>query len=597
LARIETAVGLAAGPVPQDAGPRPGLFERLAEEPALLELAFLATLGIVAAWVILRLRARVRACAEEQSLGDVVFGLALAEDEQWEAAFPCLERACAADPGRASTRLARARAMTALGRRSEAHAEHLALRRMRGPAWERNERGLRDALAESAEGATRGPATKPGTPVCDVGVRPVSAAARSAPHGDAPMQVRLRRVEDPEGLLRAIRAEPDHVQALCSAPGAHHVEDVAALGPVAVAPSLLRAARAGADASHLRAIVAALPPELGPALVEVARGLEPFPAEPLRSLLLVIGKRGAPALAKELVRADRRVRHVLIDVFLGMADVAVFEQVLDAVPLIDVVQRCNEVPEDVLVPFLASLPESHFAFDALLPDGGFVRDRAVLRAIPDAFARRSLEALLARRGVARSLCTELVLALVDPRLATVAGRLLDQFGEPALGPLVLAFADAELSTDVRAAVRVRLVAAGPQAVDPLCACFGAHPTELDQDVVDVLAELGDPAVPLLRDACMERGLRARLSPGWRRRASHRRAMMVRVLGTIGSMQARAALTTIRAAESDPEVLLRIAQALHRLDADRNVVAIPRPDPDAQAGVIEPRDQQEADERG
>lgn len=577
MASFDTAEASVATGGPQQAGPRPGLFERLAEEPALLELAFLAAIGLFAGWVILRLRARARACEEERAVGDLVFGLVLAEDGQWDAALPRLEQARSADPGRASVRLARARVLLALGRSEEAHAEHLALRRQRGPDWTRNEEGLRAALRASEGDAGdaaggMGPAT--GTVgrslaasrlAADEALRPVSAAARTAVVD--PPRRRLERITDPGAIWDAIRADPDHVERLCAAPGPHHVEDVVALG-VEAAPSLLRAAMAGGDAAHLAAVVRAIGPSIGPALVEAARSNDRFPEAELRSLLSALGPEGAGPLASHLGSADRRLRHALIDVHLGMADVAVFERVLDAVPLVDVVQRCNAVQGSVLVPFLASLPEGHFLFDMLLPDGGFVRDAAVLAAIPGSTAPEALERLLARRGAARSLCSDLVRALVDPDLAAVAGRLLDGFGERAIGPMVLAFADPELGEDVRAAIRVRLVGMGAAAVGPLCGCVGAHPTELDADVVSVLAAIGDAAVPALRDACLERGLLARLNPGGRRRGAHRRAMAVRALGRIGSMQARAALTTLRAHESDPEVLLRISQALHRLDDTR-----------------------------
>lgn len=565
----------------QEVGPRPGLFERLAEEPALLELAILATIGLVGSWLFLRLRAMARECVERRALGDLVFGLTLAEDRQWEAALGRLDRACQADPSRVSVRLARARSLNALGRSEEAHAEHLSIRRVAGTGLSRNEDGLRAAhlaaTGREIESAPEGPVVSAERGAA--ALRPVSAAARRpAPEIGLVEGLTLRRLEDPDAVWEAIRADAEHVQRLCAAPGPHHVEDVAALG-VDAAPHILRAAVEGADTDHLAALVSAVGPRIAPALVEASRGFETFPGDALRVLLSALGAGAAATLQAQLGSADRGLRHVLIDVHLGMADVDVFEHVLDVVPLVDVVQRCNELPERVLVPLLAALPAGHFAFEVLLPDGGFVRDAAVLRAIPEARAPLALEALLARRGAARSLCTVLVRALVEPDLAAVAGRLLDGFGEQALGPLVLAFADPGLSADVRAAVRERLVAAGASAVEPLCGCFGAHPTELDGDVVSVLAEIGDGAVPLLRDSCLDRGLRARLPfVGGRRRSAHRRAMVVRALGAIGSLQARAALTTLRAGESDPEVLLRIAQALHRLDGRGPVVPIPRPSP-------------------
>ncbi|MEY2982473.1 MAG: hypothetical protein RL562_2700 [Planctomycetota bacterium] len=578
---IDTASAWFARTEPQQAGPRPGLFERLAEEPALLELACLAALGLLGGWVVLRLRARVRAFQEAQALGDLAFGLALAEDKQWSAALPRLEQALLSFPARPSLRLARAQVLTALGRSGEAHAEHLALRRLGGLGSPRNEEGLRVALQQTADGATQsGPGPKPRSAASGA-FRAVSVAARAAPVVAGPGPIELRRLEDLESLWNGIRADPDHVKRLCAAPGPHHVEDVAALGAGA-APSLLRAALEGGDRAHLASLVAALGPAIGPALLEAGRGMTPFPAEELRFLLSALGVRGVDGLSVQLANSDRRVRHVLIDVHLALADVTLLDRVLDAVPLVDVVQRCNELPEHVLVPFLAALPEEHFAFEILLPDGGFVRDRAVLRAIPTARAPLALEGLLTRRGAARSLCTELVLALVDPERSAVAERLLDRFGEHALGPLVLAFADAEQASDVRQAVRRRLVMAGPAAVRPLCACFGAHPTELDADVIAALAAIGDVGVPILRDTCLERGLLGRLNPGSRRRGVHRRAMVVRVLGAIGTMQARAALTTIRAHETDSEVLLQIARALHILDVPGRTLPSPGPEPSSRS---------------
>ena len=604
---FHTARALDARSEPQQIGPRPGLFERLAEEPALLELALLAAVGLVVGWLFLRLRARARAHQEEKALGDLVLGLVLAEDRQWEASLPRLEEALAAEPGRVSVRLARARALHGLGRHEEAHAEHLGLRRTRGPGWHRNELGLAAAL-RAAAGETSGP---PGgalsgldrgrdsrtESVSDTAseLRAVSAAARASASAVDEARVRLRPLGDPQRTWEAIRADREHVERLCAVAGPHHVEDVAALG-VEAAPSLLRAAIGGGDMGHLAEIIAAIGPAIGPALLEAARAVDPFPGDALRALLSALGASGADALAPHLGNADRRLRHVLIDVLLGTGDVDAFERVLDAVPLVDVVQRCNEVPEQVLVPFLAALPDAHFLFEVLLPEGGFVRDRAVLRAIPVARAPGALERLLVRRGAARSLCSELVQALVDPDVAGVAGRLLDGFGVQALGPMVLAFAHPELAPEVRAAVRVRLVGAGAAAVEPLCACFGAHPTDLDGDVVAVLASIGDVAVPAMRDSCAGRGLLARWSPAGRRRGAHRRAMVVRALGAIGSMQARAALTTLRASESDQEVLLRIAQALHRLDQRRPALEIPRPDRNPVADEREPI-AREVDERG
>ncbi|MGA0870126.1 MAG: hypothetical protein ACO3UM_14455, partial [Planctomycetota bacterium] len=101
-------------------------------------------------------------------------------------------------------------------------------------------------------------------------------------------------------------------------------------------------------------------------------------------------------------------------------------------------------------------------------------------------------------------------------------------------------------------------------------------------VIAALAAIGDVGVPILRDTCLERGLLGRLNPGSRRRGVHRRAMVVRVLGAIGTMQARAALTTIRALETDSEVLLQIARALHILDVPGRTLPSPGSEPSSRS---------------
>jgi len=79
----------------------------------------------------------------------------------------------------------------------------------------------------------------------------------------------------------------------------------------------------------------------------------------------------------------------------------------------------------------------------------------------------------------------------------------------------------------------------------------------------VLVQLTDKAVPALQAGYTRPGWVERLTVGMIRRGSNRRVQIIRVLSTIGTEQAMSALRALRLEETDPDLKLRLQQALHR----------------------------------
>jgi hypothetical protein len=693
--------------MPQQAGPRSTLLERIAEEPALVQLLVVVALGLLAALVGAHLVRRVREARERRGTRDYLLAVEQALCGDLPAAARRLETVVRDDPQNLTARLLQAEALTALGRPADAHREHLAVQRSCARPMPRNEIGLARALlavgrageaaalverrfgqrprdpralhlafdaasatgrdAEAAElGAARAATLERGDARDAVVARTVAhaarafdgalaagerraaeralaAARRAAGEADptvarlaarwdrlrdalpAPAEAQapdpallpalpgllrdptvgadragLAALDQPSRILDAIEANRAHVQRLGAAfragePGA--ADALAELGEGAVPELFAQALAAGpADRSGPALFAQLGPAAVGPLLDafeawrSTQRGLVRGRAvDVLARLLVAVGPGARPTLEARLGSVDRDLRRALVDFYLGLCDPEAFDVLADALPPVELVQRLNEVDEGLLVPFLACLPDGHIALEVLLQDGGFARDLAVLDAIPAACAPQALEALLLRRGCGRSLVAALIERIDDRALAPVARRLLDAAGPRARAALVLAFADLDAAPTRRAALADRLVAAGPAAVLPLCGCFGAGPTPLDAEVVAVLARIGDAAIPALRDAYRQGGLLERLAGPFARRRTHRREMLIRSLGALSSLAARTALAALRERETDPDLALRLAQALHRLDERGPRLAAP-PDRTADA----PSDARSAD---
>lgn len=402
-------------------------------------------------------------------------------------------------------------------------------------------------------------------------------------HAEADEPALFVAVATPGHLADAIEANAAHVKravrlALAAAPGP--TGHAARLGVVQLADRAvgeLLAAACSSDAATADAAIALLQqlgPTITPALFGAADELEDGRLLPLLGAPVahVVGRvvqgfdRAAlPHIETLFSSARPSSRKILIDYFLGLADPHEFRIVLERFPPLEILHRLNKIDAAVLRRFLQAVPPDHFVADVLLLEPTFYRDDEVLAAIPGARHPEALERVLVQRGPSRTLTAELLRALGDAALQPVALRVLRAFSDRVLDHLLSAFVDRDRSSEVRARLAEVLAGLGPSAVDRLCASFGPEPTSLDDELRSVLTSMGDRAVPALQAAYVRPGLMERLTVGLFGRGGNRRAQIVRALASIGSPAARSALQSLRDAESDPNLKLRLQQALHRLD--------------------------------
>ncbi|MBL8748332.1 MAG: hypothetical protein JNK78_04175 [Planctomycetes bacterium] len=321
-------------------------------------------------------------------------------------------------------------------------------------------------------------------------------------------------------------------------------------------------------------VLRAMGPAIAPALFAASDALE-------QSRLLPIGSRSPAALVGRIVQGfDRSAlphvgalfasarpdhRKILIDFFLGLADLAEFQIVLERFPPLEIVHRLNKTDDEVIRRFLQALPPGHFVAESLLLEPAFHREDAVLRAIPGASHPEVLRQVLLRRGASRSTTEALIGALGDDTLADHAQGLLVALGTQVLDHVLGAYTDLEISAGERARLAAVLRSLGSASTGRLCASFGPEPTLLDDELRAILVAIGDVAVPGLEEAYGQSGWLERVSIGLISRHTNRRVQIIATLRTIGSSRAIAALRTLVAQERDDNLRLRLQQALHDVD--------------------------------
>jgi hypothetical protein len=390
-------------------------------------------------------------------------------------------------------------------------------------------------------------------------------------------------VEAPAHLADAIEANLAHVRrtvrAALAAPAGKDGEAlrhaVTQLGDRAVG-ELLAAACSGDEPTTDAAIalLQQLGPPITPALFAAADELEdrrllPIGGGPIAHVVgrVVQGfdRQALPHVEALFASARPSSRKILIDYFLGLADPNEFQIVLERFPPLEILHRLNKIDGAVLRRFLQAVPEDHFVAEVLLLESTFYREDELLAAIPGAARPDTLERVLVQRGPSRTLTNELLRALGDSTLQPVALRVLRAFSGRVLDHLLSAFLDRDRTVEVRARLAELLAGLGPAAVDRLCGNFGPEPTSLDDELRSVLVAMGDAVVPALQSAYVRPGLVERLTVGLFGRGSNRRAQIVRALATLATPAARVALRALRESETDPNMKLRLQQALHRLD--------------------------------
>lgn len=389
----------------------------------------------------------------------------------------------------------------------------------------------------------------------------------------------LAGLESPTHTMDAIDENEAHVQRLVRAaldgePAARSTarEQVLALRERAV-EELLRQAWQRTDPARDQAIelLRAMGPSIAPVLFAASDALE-------QQRLLPIGSRSPAAVVGRIVQGFDRTalphveslfasakpehRKILIDFFLGLADLAEFQIVLERFPPLEILHRFNKADSEVLRRFLQALPPGHFVAESLLLEATFYREDELLAAIPGALHPEVLERVLLRRGPTRTLTKALIGALGEGATAPIAARLLAGLGDAVLDHVLAAFTDPERPAEQRARLGQLLSGAGARAVDRLCASFGPEPTALDDELRTVLVAIGEAALAPLQAAYGHSGWLEKVSLGLVARHTNRRVQIVRTLQAIASPAARAALQELATAERDPNLRLRLQQALH-----------------------------------
>ncbi len=340
-------------------------------------------------------------------------------------------------------------------------------------------------------------------------------------------------------------------------------------------PELLQRAWNGDDKVRHVAIdlLQAMGPQIAPSLFAASDALE-------QQRLLPIGSRSPAALVGRVVQGfDREAlphvealfasarpehRKILIDFFVGLGDADEFQIVLERFPPVEILHRFNKCDGAVLRRFLEAVPPGHFVAEVLLLEPTFHREDDVLLAIPAAQHPEVLERVLVRRGCSRSLARSLIVRLGDAQLGATAARILAGHGENAHDHLLAAYTDPETAPDVRTRLAELLARGGVSAARQLCAAFGPEPAVIDDLVRAVLVAMGDAAIAPLTTAYGQTGWLERLAVGLVPRHNNRRGQIVRALRSIGSKAAVDALRRLREEERDPNLKLRLDQALHDL---------------------------------
>jgi hypothetical protein len=438
------------------------------------------------------------------------------------------------------------------------------------------------------------PATRWTCRACDA---PLASALLECPRCQASQPAELREpglvaeLPSPTRTMDAIDLNDAHVerllQSLLDGPAPSRAAARAELLELhaRAVPLLLRAAwQLGGQAQELAIdTLRAMGPTIAPALFAASDALAAERLLPLgsRSPAALVGRvvqgfdRSAlPHVEPLFASAKAEHRKILIDFFLGLADLDQFQLVLERFPPLEILHRLNKADAVVLQRFLQIVPRGHFVAESLLLEASFHRDEDVLAAIPGARDPGVMIDVLLRRGVSRTSCRVLIAGLGEPALADTAATVLQRLGPGALEHVLAACSDPERTAEVRQRLGQVLVAGGAAAAERLVERFGPEPSPADDELRALLASIGAAAVPALRGAYQQSGWLERVSIGLVSRHTNRRVQVVLTLRDIGSPDARACLQAWLDDERDANLRLRLQQALS---------APPTPEPERNGG--------------
>lgn len=388
-----------------------------------------------------------------------------------------------------------------------------------------------------------------------------------------------------------IEANEAHLQRLierCVIGEVEAVDELVESGPAAVPIVFRRALVTPAARNALLGVLEAMGSGVLDALLRAyaqLRGDSSVPAaaracapDLVGRVVRTFGRAALPTFEGFLDTDDRDLRKIVVDFYLGLDDPEALVAVLDRYPPVEVIHRLNATPAERLQAWLRQMPSHGFVIEFLLVNPMFVRDRDVLLAAARAESPDALLSVLARRGPSHDLATFAVGQLAEDGVAEVAQGLLRGYGAAAADALLASYLDLDRPAAARARARELLAGLGPGIAIKACQCLGASPARLDDEIVSLLVAFGEAAVDELRDVYCRRNLLERVGGRLVRRYNHPRNTIAKVLARIGGERARTALLALRADETDPNLKLRLDQAL------QVVARVPRlPD----AGAAEP----------
>ncbi len=552
----------------------PALLERIAAEPALVQLVVVVVVAATIVGMWLRAARRIRGSAGRRQLRDYLLGVEQYLSGDADGALRRLDAVVEADPGHLEARLFRALALTAAGRAQEAHREHARLERSDEAGWAWNLSGLAQALFEadldrSPDGAAVPPRLGDGRAMGPA--LPVSGAGSLLPAGSA-LALPLTGLASAVHCADEIESNRAHVLRVVErvAGGESGARAECALLGMRAVPVLLErlvTPSSGASDAFL-AVLGDLGAEPFEAVVEAWRAVPGDSAARISVLArygVRLGAAGLPKFRALLAGADREVRKVVLDVHFALVDLDALDEVLEVCAPVEVLQRLNQIDHRTLVGVLSALPAGHVLLAVHLLDAAFAREDALLDAAALAVDPRPLEDVLVGRSASSAEAARAAISrLGRAETAPSARRVLARLGAGVRELLIAAYADLDQPAEVRSEVRRCLLHAGPGTVPQLCDAFGSAPAPTDADLLELLVDLGADAVPMLVDAYRAGGWLERLARPLRRRRTHRRDSIVRILRRIGGARAVAALQDLRGRETDHDLALRIAQALHAL---------------------------------
>ncbi|MFQ5507358.1 MAG: hypothetical protein ACE5F1_21545, partial [Planctomycetota bacterium] len=264
--------------------------------------------------------------------------------------------------------------------------------------------------------------------------------------------------------------------------------------------------------------------------------------------------------------ADRGLRGLIIDYFVGCGDIQAFEGLARRFSPVEIVRHMNRrIPAEELGQLFARMPEeSSFLRDAILADPALDRPEAFARALSLCREKdvQRFEKLFEERGADPRLISELVLLLNGPGDANRrAEQVLARFLPTAIDYLVASYADPETPAHALEAIRRLLRGQGADAVGELVRCLGSNPAEVDDRVILALVDLGEGALEEIESSY-------RQQMGWLGKLGllhgrHPRSCLIRAVASIPGARAFGVLQRLLTSETDAELRSILREALRQ----------------------------------